>query len=274
MAYFNFKGRKVYYDITGDSGKPILILNGIMMSTKSWDPFVDTLSENNILIRLDFLDQGQSDLLENSLYTQDMQVEVIETLLKEINISKVTVVGISYGGEVAIQFAIKKPNSVERLLLFNTTAYTSPWLQDIGRSWNEIAKTRNGRSYYLATIPIIYSPVFYQTNLDWMRKREAILAPVFSDEVFLNKIDRLTYSAEKYDVRNQLHLITAPTLIVSADQDYLTPMHEQNFLHENIKGSELVLLPNVGHASMYEKPILFTTLVLGYTNAKDTEYNV
>lgn len=274
MAYINYKGRQIYYDVKGNHGKPMIILNGIMMSTKSWDPFVETLSENNILIRLDFIDQGQSDLLENSFYTQDLQVEIIELLLKELKISKLSVVGISYGGEVAIQFAIKNPNLIDRLLLFNTTPYTSPWLQDIGKSWNEIAKTRNGRSYYLATIPIIYSPRFYQTNLEWMRAREAILAPVFSDQVFLERIDRLTYSAEKYDVRDKLHLITSPTLIVSADEDYLTPMANQKLLHEGIKNSELVILPGVGHASMYERPLLFTTLVLGFVNAKDAVYKV
>ena len=41
MAILNFKGRNIYYDIQGE-GKPFIILNGIMMSTKSWEPFVET----------------------------------------------------------------------------------------------------------------------------------------------------------------------------------------------------------------------------------------
>lgn len=101
MAILNYKGRSIYYDVKGE-GKPILILNGIMMSTKSWEPFVSTLSETNMLIRLDFIDQGQSDRLENSIYMQDVQVEIIVDLLHELGLSKVNVVGISYGGEIAV----------------------------------------------------------------------------------------------------------------------------------------------------------------------------
>ncbi len=273
MAYLDFKGRSIYYHVVG-TGKPILILNGIMMSTKSWDPFVKSLTKNNQLIRVDFIDQGQSDKLKNSVYNQDLQVEIIEALLHELKLHKVNVVGISYGGEVAVKFACKHVNHVERLVLFNTTAYTSPWISEIGKSWNNIGKTRNGQNYYQATIPVIYSPSFYEKRLDWMKKREAILIPVFSNPEFLDAMERLTNSAEDYDERENLANINVPTLIVGADEDYLTPIHNQYELHDKIKNSELVIIPNAGHASMYEKPMLFSTLVLGFINTEDATYDI
>ncbi|MDY0294769.1 MAG: alpha/beta hydrolase, partial [Acholeplasmataceae bacterium] len=104
MSTLNYKGRNIYYDVQGE-GKPILILNGIMMSTKSWEPFVSSMTEHNKLIRLDFIDQGQSDRLENSIYMQDVQIEIIMALLHELGLAKVNVVGISYGGEIAVQLA-------------------------------------------------------------------------------------------------------------------------------------------------------------------------
>ncbi len=273
MSKLNYKGRNIYYDVQGE-GKPILILNGIMMSTKSWEPFVQTFTANNQLLRLDFIDQGQSDKLENSLYTQALQTEIIKALLEELKIKKVNIVGISYGGEVAVRFACEYPSHVDRLVLFNTTPYTSPWLAEIGHSWNQIGKTRNGQNYYQATIPVIYSPSFYETRLDWMKKREAYLIPVFSNPQFLDAMERLTNSAESYDVRKDLHKIDAPTLIVSADEDHLTPLPNQRALQKMIKDSYMVILPGVGHASMYEKPMLFATLVLGFINTKDTTYNI
>ncbi len=273
MAYLDFKGRSIYYDVKGE-GKPILILNGIMMSTKSWEPFVKTLSENNMFIRVDFIDQGQSDKLLNSAYTQSIQVDVLDYLLKELSLTKVNVVGISYGGEVALQFAIKHPNKVERLVLFNTTPNTSPWLAEIGYSWNAIGKTRNGQNYYQAAIPIIYSPSYYEQRLDWMKKREQVLIPVFSNPEFLDAMERLTNSAEGYDVRDELNKITAPTLIIAADEDYLTPIQNQKYLHEHIKDSNMVIIPGAGHASMYEKPLLFVTMILGFINALETKYNI
>ncbi len=273
MAILNFKGRNVYYDVQGE-GKPILILNGIMMSTRSWEPFVPSLTSNNQLIRLDFIDQGQSDRLENSEYTQSIQVDVIESLLKELKLIKVSIVGISYGGEVAILFAAKFPSKVDRMVLFNTTPYTSPWLAEIGKQWIAIGKTRDGATYYKATIPVIYSPSYYEARLDWMKKREAFLLPIFSNPAFLDAMERLTKSAESFDARHELHQITAPTLIVAADEDYLTPIANQKALKQAIPNAEMVILPGVGHASMYEKPLIFMTLVLGFINTKDTTYTI
>ena len=252
MSILNYKGRNIYYDVKGN-GKPFLILNGIMMSTKSWEPFMESLTENNMVIRLDFIDQGQSDKLKSSIYTQDIQSEIIHSLIKELKLAKVSLVGISYGGEVAIAFAIKYANLVDRLVLFNTTPYTSPWLAEIGYKWNSIGRTRDGKTYYQATIPAIYSPSFYESRLDWMKQREQILLPIFSNPDFLDAMERLTNSAEKFDVRDELYKISAPTLIIAADEDYLTPMNNQKYLHEHIKNSDLVILPGVGHASMYEK---------------------
>lgn len=273
MANFEFKGKNIYYDVQG-KGRAFIILNGIMMSTKSWEPFMESFTENNMCIRLDFLDQGQSDKLKSSDYTQDIQVQIIHALLKELNLDKVSIVGISYGGEVALEFAVKHPNLVDRLVLFNTTPYTSPWLAEIGYKWNSIGKTRNGKTYYQATIPAIYSPSFYESRLAWMKKREEILLPIFSNPEFLDAMERLTNSAEHFDVREKLDQITAPTLIIAADEDYLTPINNQKYLNQHIKGSNLIILPGVGHASMYEKPLVFVSLVLGFINTKQTSYQV
>jgi len=272
MSSFKYQDKNVFYQIDGE-GKPILILNGIMMSTKSWEPFVESLSHQNMLIRLDFLDQGQSDQLQGN-YTQDIQVEVIKALLNELKLDKINLVGISYGGEIAILFAIKYPKCVDRLVLFNTTPYTSPWLAEIGHQWNSIGRTRDAKTYYQATIPVIYSPSYYEKRLDWMKKREAFLLPIFSNPVFLDRMERLTNSAEHYDARSGLKEITAPTLIIAADEDYLTPLANQKDLHQNIMNSELIILPGVGHASMYERPMLFTSLVLGFMNVKQSIYQI
>lgn len=271
MSFFNHQGKSVYYTIDG-SGKPILILNGIMMSTKSWAPFVSSLSAQNQFIRVDFFDQGQTDKCPGQTYTQEIQVDLLEGLLQHLSMPKVSVVGISYGGEVALQFALKYPNRVDRLVLFNTCAFTGPWIRDIGRGWMEAGRTRNGQAYYQTTIPVIYSPHYYQTKIEWMKRRETVLIPIFSNPEFLDAMERLTMSAESYDVRTRLADVKAKTLIVSAEEDYLTPLADQQYLYERIPGSEWIKIPVSGHASMYERPLLFTTLILGFVNVKDVEY--
>lgn len=274
MSIFKYQNYDIFYEIDGDSNKPkLLILNGIMMSTKSWAPFVDTFSEHFQLIRIDFFDQGQSAKLD-FFYTQQIQIEMLKAFLDERKIDKINIAGISYGGEVALLFACHYPEHVNRLMLFNSSAYTNPWLKDIGDGWIKAGLTRDGDLYYKTTIPVIYSAKYYEEKIDWMKHREKILLPVFSNPGFLDAMERLTRSAESFDVRAMLKNLDLPVLIVTADQDNLTPKKDQEYLHKNIKNSNWVIIPEVGHASMYENPSLFTSLITGFFLIKDIKYNI
>ena len=265
MSEFSYKDNLIHYEVYGE-GKPLIILNGIMMSTKSWDIFKEAFSKNNQLIMVDFLDQGQSCRMAEA-YSQKDQVEVVRELYKVLGLEKASICGISYGGEVAIQFAIKYGDCVDKLILSNTAGRTSPWLRDIGNAWNAAGENENcGKQYYLTAIPVIYSPKFYEDRLDWMKNREKVLVPYFNDKTVMATIKRLVISAEDYNEVANLEKITAKTLIISCDEDYLTPMKEQKLLNEKIANSELVIIPAVGHASMYEKPQLWASLVLGFVN--------
>ena len=104
MSEFLFKGKKVYYELHGE-GEPILVLNGIMMSTESWNAFKPSFSKDNLLILVDFFDQGRSDRLDFE-YKHDLQVDLLKALLEHIKIDRVNVVGISYGSAVALQFVL------------------------------------------------------------------------------------------------------------------------------------------------------------------------
>ena len=272
MPTFKFKNQDIYYEVHGE-GKPLLILNGIMMSTASWIPLLPQLQANNKIILLDMLDQGRSAKVDYE-YTQDIQVEIVLALLDELKLAKVNIVGISYGGEVALKFAVLHQERIEHLILSNTTAYTSPWLADIGKAWNLAAQTGRGEAYYYTTIPIIYSPSFYEGRLDWMRQREKVLFPVFENKVFINAMIRLTNSANTHNVVDQLHKITVPTLLIGADQDYVTPFPQQELIHSKIAGSKLVMIKECGHASMYEQPMLWTAFVLGFVNLSSTTFKV
>lgn len=272
MSYFDFNSKSIYYETLGQ-GKPIVLLNGIMMSTLSWQMFKDELSLNNQLILVDFLDQGRSGKMEDSSYTQDVQVELLKALLHELNITKVNLVGISYGGEVALEFATKYEECVDKMVLFNTTAKTTPWLKDIGVAWNR--SVGDPLDYYCTTIPVIYSPEFYNENSEWMNNRKTLLVDkVFNQKPFMDAMVRLTESADSHDVTMELSKIKIPTLIVSCENDCITPMSEQRKLHEIISTSELVMIPSTGHASMYERPVLFVALVLGFINMVQTEFKI
>lgn len=258
---FLLNGKRIYYEVHG-VGKPLVLLNGIMMTTKSWAPFIDEISQHYQLILLDFIDQGQSDSAESN-YQQEEQVEVLNGLLSHLNLEKIMLFGISYGGEVALQFVTKYPEKIERLLLFNTCAETNYWLEEIGNAWIEAMGSPLG--FYLATIPVIYSPHFFSKRRQWMEKRKAVLVELFSSQTYLERMKRLIQSAENYDVKDRLKQINCPTLVVGAQLDMVTPIEQQEFIHKQIENSKFVVIPNSGHASMYEKPDEFLTLLLGFT---------
>lgn len=273
MAFFEFDHKQVYYEVHGE-GKPLVILNGIMMSTASWRAFVDVFSHQNQLVLVDFLDQGKSEKLEGETYTQALQVQVVHALLEHLKLDKVALMGISYGGEVAQQFAVKFQSKLDSLLLFNTCAYTSPLLGDIGKAWNLAAESKNGASYYYTTIPVIYSPAYYARRLEWMRNREKVLIPLFGNPEFSEAMVRLTKSADSHDVRDQLHSIQVPTLVVSSDQDMITPLQEQELMVKGLPNAHHLVLTSTGHASMYERPLLFASLVLGFVNISSKTFDI
>jgi len=265
MEEFVFDGYKVYYEVHGNSGNPLIILNGIMMSTASWKPFIKDFSKNNVVVLVDFLDQGKSQRMTEP-YDHSVQVKLLDELIERLWYSEVTLMGISYGGEIALQYALAHPSRVSRLILANTCARTSPWLKKIGDGWNEVAKTGSGLAYYLTTIPVIYSTKFFEERADWMEGREKFLTEYFSQKEVLESLIRLTDSSRNYDVVDRLNEITCPTLIISGSEDGLVPPTEQQILHEGIKNSVYVTINGSGHASMYENPYAFTSLVLGFTN--------
>lgn len=273
MAYFKYLGKNVYYDVSGQ-GEPLIILNGIMMSTRSWESFKEDFSKHFQFIRVDFLDQGQTDTHDEP-YTQDIQVGLLKALLEHLNLRKINLVGISYGGEVALGFACKYQDYINKLILFNTVAYTDEELTKTGHLWNEQASKRNYLEYYNLTIPIIYSKRFIENNQEWMRKREEVLlSGPFSDNQFLDRMIRLTTSAESYDVRTKLKDLHIPVLIIGATDDVLTPLASQEYLNNEIPNSRLIVLPNVGHASMYEVPEIFVSIILGYTLLDKIKYTI
>ncbi len=278
MAEILFQNKKVYYEVHGDQGEPIVILNGIMMSTASWKNFVEPLSRNNHVILVDFFDQGQSARLEGETYNHALQVELLDAVLEEVSgqiwYERFSIMGISYGGEVAIQYALAHPNRVRRLILANACGRTSPWLKKIGDGWNEVAKTGSGYAYYLTTIPVIYSTQFFEQRAQWMENREAYLTEYFGREDVRRALIRLTDSSVGYDVVDRLHEITCPTLIISSSEDVLVPPYEQKILHQHIKDSVYVTINGSGHASMYEAPEAFVALTVGFANIPDAGISI
>lgn len=261
MPKISIQGKNIYYEVYGE-GEPLVILNGIMMSTGSWSEFIDIFSSKNKLVLVDFIDQGQSDKVEEQ-YSQDLHVEILSQLFNKLNLGKVHLLGISYGGEVAQRFAIKYEEQLLSLILANTTSYTNEMLKDIGEGWIYAAKSYDGSIFFKTTMPYIYSPEFYEKNIQWLKEREKSFSTTLTPEWYEGFI-RLVRSAEDFNLTEELYKIKTPTLIIGSEYDATTPLRYQEELQNNILDSKLVVIKGSGHASMYEKPYEFVTVVCGF----------
>lgn len=266
MNTLTLNGKKIHYEVHGPADTtPIVILNGIMMSTASWQPFLPALTRHNQVVLLDFLDQGQSDDHPNP-YTQGLQVQVVKALFDHLQLEQPVLVGLSYGGAVALQFAATYPSALSRLLIFNATTHNGDWQRAIGQSW--ILSKQDPANFYATTIPLVYGTDYYNNHPNWIAQRQQFLTEqVFTQQAFMDRMERLTTSATTYTVLEDLDKITAKTLIVGSEDDYLTPVKAQRRMAAGIKGADLVILADCGHASMYERPVVFTSLIIGFAHS-------
>ncbi len=92
-------------------------------------------------------------------------------------------------------------------------------------------------------------------------------------KIFDNILDKEWYqrfkrggieSARNFNVYDELKNIKSPTLIISSEFDIITPIGYQKLIHEEIEGSKWIIIKRAGHASMYEKPEEFISIVMDF----------
>lgn len=113
MSFFNYQGKKIYYEKHG-SGETIILLHGNTVSGKFFTPVLPMLAEKYCVITLDFLGCGQSDRMNE--WPADLWYEwagQVAALCDELNLSKVKLIGCSGGALAAINAALENPELVE-----------------------------------------------------------------------------------------------------------------------------------------------------------------
>jgi 3-oxoadipate enol-lactonase len=255
-------GIKINYEVHGE-GEPVLFLGGIMMNTTSWATFVPVLSKKFKLVLMDLRDQGQSSKMKSE-YSIGIHIGDVLRLLDELSISKVHLLGVSYGGDVAILFALAHQDRLKTLILPNTISTIPNHLRVIGKSWEVAADLNDGEKFFQLATPVIYSGPFYDKYLDVLLQRQAMFKALLTKEWFEGFV-RLSHSIQDYNVTpEQLRTIKVPTLLIGADKDIITPVELQCIMRDNIANSELILIKDAGHGAFLEKMNEFMTLILGF----------
>jgi len=251
----------IYYEVHGQ-GRPLVLLNGIMMNTLSWAEHIPRLKDHYQVIVYDMRDQGQSARLEEG-YDIGVHAEDLKKLLDHLNIEKAHILGVSYGGQVALIFSLKFPEMVDRLVLANTSTYVDQYLLSMGQMWKRAARLYDGEAFFdLALVPI-YSRTFYNHHYDWLANRRLLFRDFLTREWFDGFI-RLASSNEDYDLRDEVSNIDKETLLIAAEEDIITPAEQMLDMHRTMRHSQFVSIPDTGHAAFLEKLDTFCTLIKGF----------
>lgn len=251
----------IYYEVHGE-GQPLVLLNGIMMNTLSWAEHIPRLKDRYQVIVYDMRDQGQSARLEEG-YDIGIHAEDLKRLIDHLDIHETHLLGVSYGGQVALIFSLRFPEMVEKMVLSNTAAYVDQYLLSMGQMWKRAAKLYDGEAFFdLALIPI-YSRSFYNHHYDWLANRRQLFRDFLTREWFDGFI-RLASSNEAYDLRGEISNIDKETLLIAAEKDMITPPEQMLEMNRAIKNSQFVSIPDAGHAAFLEKLDTFCTLIKGF----------
>lgn len=255
-------GGTLNYEVHGENGDWLVFLNGIMMSVPSWKDFVQAFRSDFRLLLVDFRDQGASSKRVEE-YPCAVQVNDLIELLDHLKIQRIHMMGVSYGGQVALEFCRNHLDRLKTLELVTVLPKVSTYLLAVGEGWETAAALNDGEKFFSLVIPSIYSDSFYEKQLEWLKNRQKTFKKALTAEWFQGFI-RLSRSAKAFDCTDVLPNISVPTLVLCAGKDILTPATQMKAMAKQIPASTLLEIPDAGHAAFFEKPKAFITAVAGF----------
>ncbi len=118
--FITHKNIKIGFSVKGE-GSAVILLHGFLENSTMWDAVKEELSQKNKVITIDLLGHGNSDCL-GYIHTMEDNAEIVKSVLKHLKIRRITLVGHSMGGYVALAFAEKYPENVKKICLMNSSS--------------------------------------------------------------------------------------------------------------------------------------------------------
>ena len=240
----------IHYEFCGLGDSPVLVMSHALgTNLELWDYQVEALRGSFRILRYDSRGHGKSPD-GHGPYTISLLASDVLALLDELNIPSAHFCGISMGGLVGQYLAIHHPERISSLVLSNTAARVGTC-----EKWD-----RRIREVTKAGIAAVLDEVLE----GWFSARFRSTGPPIADS--LAQALKAT-SPEGYigtchalrdaDLSQLVGSVNAPTLIIAGTEDQATPLEASRFLHEKIRGSELIAL-ECGHLACAEVPVEFT----------------
>ena len=266
-GFVPFRGYKTWYRIVGDQGEPnklpLLCLHGGPGFPHDYlEPLEGIAVSGRCVIFYDQLGCGNSDVpQDSSIYTMALFLEEVDTVRRALGLARLHVLGHSWGGMLAMEYALKQPPGLASLILADTGASMSQWMAETRRLVSElppdVQQTIQRHEAGGTTDSPEYQEacrVFSRRHLggriepkpEYMKR----IADKFGDEVYRlmwgSSEWNITGTLKGWDVTSRLGEISVPTLVLSGRYDEATLALNET-IYRGIPGSEWVIFENSGH---------------------------
>ncbi len=254
----------VHLDAAPASENTVLLLHAFPLSSRMWEPQLSALEAEGIpAIAPDVFGVGNSEPRNN--WSLSEYVDAVASLLYSLEISKVTLVGLSMGGYQAFAWWKMFPQAVTSLILCDTRAeQDSPEALANRRDFIDAVRKNGPAEAVDRMLPIVFAEKTYASGTH--------VTDVFRDIIMRQSGDTIASAmgaiASRNDSVELLPSITCPVIFICGTEDKLTPPSLAESMQKKVPGSTLHLIEDAGHLSNMEQPERFNTLLLEHLGRK------
>lgn len=277
-GFVSFHNFKTWYRIVGDHddpGKfPLVCLHGGPGATHDYFAPLEAMEKNGRRVILyDQLGWGNSDHAHNpSMWTVNLFLDELKVIFRSLGLERVHVLGHSWGGMLAMEYALTQPTGLVSLILADTLASAPQWRAEAKRliaelppkvqqtlQKHEAAGTTNSPEYQKAcrAFSSRYGGGHINPKPEWVKQAFKKLK---YNEVYLTMWGPSEFYAtgtlKDWDITSRLGEIRVPALVLGGKFDEATPVITET-IHKGIPGSEWVIFENSAHFPHIEETELY-----------------
>ncbi|WP_234050408.1 MULTISPECIES: alpha/beta hydrolase [unclassified Xanthobacter] len=262
MAYYDVRGRSNYFMEFGE-GRPILLLHGISNSGRAWGPQIPALvAAGYRVIVPDHAGHGASAPLSSPFGVTDITDDT-QQLLAHLGVESLDVVGLSLGGMVALELALREPSRIQRLVIANSFDKTAtPEFAAMAEGWATAFEQPHGPITRLEQNWLVSVSAAFRASPEGLRTYQVwhgIAAT--SDGASLAQVAR---GITTFDVSNRLGELAMPTLFIAGGLDRMSPADLSRRMAERTPCSTLSIIEGAAHISNADSADEFTAVLLEF----------
>ncbi len=251
-------GTSLYYEQAGQ-GRTLVFIHGFSLDCRMWDDQFESFARGFHVIRYDLRGFGRSAPASDDPFDSAAD---LKALLEYLNVERATVIGLSLGGGIAIDFALAFPELTAALVTADSGLPGYPWPR--GRPMTgpaELARSVGidaAKQLWLSSE--LFAPAFERPEVS---VRMSDYVGDYSGWHWLNDNPAIMSQPPAIEC---LERIQCPTLVIVGERDTLDFQEISNILSERIPDSILCKIPGVGHMSNLEDPATFNDAVLNFVD--------